>query len=73
MSNDVCERDLSSCLPERVVQAIRGFLLGFRRGDSVTSKTRAIGKSKCVVFLLEIPVESACERKIEIVFLCFAY
>lgn len=57
---------------ERFVQAIRGFLLGFRRGDSVTSKTRAIGKIKCVVFLLEIPTKSACERIIEIVFVCFA-
>lgn len=45
MSKDVCERDLYSCRPERVVQAIRGFLLGFRRGDSVTSKTRATGNS----------------------------
>jgi hypothetical protein len=49
MSKDVCERGLYSCLPERVVQAIRGFLLGFRRGDSVASKTRAIGKTKCAV------------------------
>jgi hypothetical protein len=31
------------CLPERIVQAIRGFLLGFRRDDSVISKTRATG------------------------------
>lgn len=58
---------------ERVVQAIRGLLLGFRRGDSVTSKIRAIGKTKCVVYLLEIPIATACEREIEIVFLCFAY
>jgi hypothetical protein len=43
MSKDVCEQDQTLCLPERVVQAIRGFLLGFRRGDSVTSKTRASG------------------------------
>lgn len=50
MSKGVCERGLYSCFPERVVQAIRGLLLGFRRGDSVASKTRAIGKPKCVVF-----------------------
>jgi len=58
---------------ERFVLAIRGLLLGFRRDDSVISKTRAIGKTKCVVFLSEILMESACDRKIEIVFLCFAY
>jgi len=57
---------------ERLVQAIRGLLLGFRRGDSVISKTWAMGKTKCVVFLSEILMKSACDRKIEIVFLCFA-
>lgn len=29
---------------DRFVQAIRGFLLGFRRSDSVASKTRAVSK-----------------------------
>ena len=57
---------------ERVVQAIRGFLLGFRRDDSVISKTRATGKSSAQYFLLENPTGTACERKIEIVLLCFA-
>lgn len=33
-----------SVFPRTIVQAIRGFLLGFRRGDSVTSKTRTKGK-----------------------------
>lgn len=68
----IYEKSLSNISHERVVQAIRGFLLGFRRGDSVTSKTRATGKSSAQYFLLENPTGTACERKIEIVFLCFA-
>lgn len=66
------KRVQSNISHERVVQAIRGFLLGFRRGDSVTSKTRAIGILSALYFLLENPVGTACERKIEIVLLCFA-
>jgi hypothetical protein len=54
------------------VQAIRGLLFGFRRGDSVISKIQTAGKNKCVVFLSEILMKSACERKVEIVLICFA-
>lgn len=43
-SKGICERVCIHVIQERLVQAIRGLLLGFRRGDSVISKTRAIGK-----------------------------
>ena len=39
-----CRMWLEAPFPRTLVQAIRGFLLGFRRGDSVTSKTRTNGK-----------------------------
>lgn len=74
MSKDVLRKEARvTCSWNVIVQAIRGFLLGFRRGDSVTSKTRALGKTSAQYFLLENPMGSACDRDIEIVFLCFAY
>ena len=46
MSKDVLRKEARViCSWNVIVQAIRGFLLGFRRGDSVTSKTRALGKT----------------------------
>ncbi len=43
-------RFLLSCHPERFVQAIRGLLLGFRRDDSVISKTWARSKQSAQYF-----------------------
>jgi hypothetical protein len=50
-----------------------GLLLGFRRGDYFASKTRTIGMFIVRSICLENLGESACERLIETVFLCFAY
>jgi hypothetical protein len=47
---------------DRFVQAIRGFLLGFRRSDSVASKTRAVGKLMCAMLVLENPNKLVCDK-----------
>lgn len=51
---------------ERIVQAISGLLLGFRRDDSVISKTRAVGKTKCAEAYLENLNRSVCDRRLRL-------
>jgi hypothetical protein len=53
---------LKHFLHECFVQAIHGFSLGFRRGDSVTSKSREKGKKVCSVAVGESG--SCCMRTV---------
>jgi hypothetical protein len=70
-SKGCSKKGRKSAHPERIVQAIRGFLFGFRRGGSATSKTRTGGNLVRRTAVGES--DSVCVRPaIEVVFLCFA-
>ena len=71
MSEDVCESDWKHLSHERMFRQFVAFCSVFA---GVIQSLLKLGHkaNQCVVFLLENPMESACERQIEAVFLCFA-